>query len=143
MRLMKHLALAVLAVGLFGAAARADDLEGTWKIESGVRNGEKVDKDKLDPVTVEVTKDKITLTDKKNDSKFVMTYKTKEGKPTGIDITIVEGPVKDVSAKGIVEVKGDTMKLCYHPMGGDAPKTFESKADSQLHFFTLKREKKQ
>jgi uncharacterized protein (TIGR03067 family) len=142
MRLVTHFALAVFTVGLLGGIARADDVLGTWKIESGVRNGEKIDKEKLEPVTVEITKEKITLTDKKNDAKFVMTYKTKDGKPKGIEITIIEGPVKDVSAKGIFELKDDTLKLCYHPMGGDAPTTFESKADSQLFLFTLKREKK-
>lgn len=141
MRWLSTLAVAILALGL-GSAARADEgLVGKWKIESGVRDGNKIDKEKIEKVEIEITKDKITLEDKKESSKFVMTYKTKDGKPKGIEITIVEGPVKDVSAKGIFEVKDDTLKLCYHSMGGDAPTAFESKADSGVFMFTLKKAK--
>jgi uncharacterized protein (TIGR03067 family) len=137
--------LAALAICCWlGAAARADDLSGKWKIEGGVRNGEKIDKEKVEKVDIEVTKDKITLTDKRmeNENKFVMTYKTKEGKPNSIEMTIIEGPIKDISAKGIYELKGDTLKLCYNANpGGDAPTAFESKADSQVFLWTLKKAK--
>ena len=43
---------------------------------------------------------------------------------------------------GIIELKGDDLKICYAPMDSEAPKTFEAKEGSKLHLFTLKRVKK-
>jgi hypothetical protein len=43
-------------------------------------------------------------------------------------------------AKGIIEVKGDDLKLCY-TTEGDAPKNFEAKEGSNAHSFVLKRSK--
>jgi uncharacterized protein (TIGR03067 family) len=136
-------ALALLTwIGMESRGRAEDGLAGKWKIESGTRNGDKIDKEKFEKVEVEFTKDKINLEDKKENNKFVMTYKTHDNaKPNSIEMTIVEGPVKDVSAKGIYELKGNTLRLCYNAMGGDAPKAFESKPDSQNFLFTLKRAK--
>ena len=137
--------LAALALCCWlGGAAQADDLSGKWKIESGVKNGNKIEAKDVEKVDIEVTKDKITLSDKRmeNENKFVMTYKTKEGKPNSIEMTIIDGPVKDISAKGIYELKGDTLRLCYSANpGSDAPTAFESKADSQVFLWTLKKVK--
>ena len=135
---------ALVMVGWLAIAARADDLTGTWKLEGGIKNGNKIDAKELEKVGVEATKDKITLTDKRMESenKFVISYKTKEGKPNSIEMTIIDGPVKDISAKGIYELKGDTLKLCYSANpGADAPTAFESKADSQVFLWTLKKVK--
>ena len=44
---------------------------------------------------------------------------------------------KGAKAKGIVTVDGDTLKLAYHPMGGDRPTKFESAKDSGVFYFTL------
>lgn len=141
MRYVKHMAWAVVSLALLGGTAWADDLTGTWKIDAGVKNGEKLEKEKLEPVTVDVTKDKITLTNSKENAKFLLSYTAKDGK---VEMTIDEGPegAKGMKAKGIVEVKDDTMKLCYS-LGGEAPTKFESKADSNTFFFTLKKEKKE
>ena len=44
-------------------------------------------------------------------------------------------------AKGIIVLDGDTLKLCYNPMGGDRPTAFESTADNKNHLIVLKRAK--
>ena len=140
MRVVKGFVLTVLSLGLLCSPITAgDDLTGTWKIESGMKNGDKVEKENLEPVTVEVTKDKITLNDSKNNRKFVLSYTAKDGK---IEMTIDEGPenAKGMKAKGIFEQKDDTMKLCYS-IQGEAPTKFESKADSGVFLFTLKKKK--
>ncbi len=41
----------------------------------------------------------------------------------------------------IVTRKGDELKLCYRPEGGDRPKTFQSKAGSKLVMIVFKRVK--
>ena len=140
MRCLKVIALTLLSLALAACpVAAGDDLTGTWKIDSGVKNGEKIEKDKLDPVTVEVTKDKITLTNSKENAKFLLSYTAKDGK---IEMTIDDGPegAKGMKAKGIYELKDDTLKLCYS-IQGDAPTKFESKADSGVFLFTLKKKK--
>lgn len=136
---------ALLMVCWIGSAVQADEgLVGKWKIESGVKNGTKIEGKDVEKVAIEVTKDKITLSDKRmeNENKFVISYKTKEGKPNSIEMTIIDGPVKDISAKGIYELKGDTLKLCYNANpGADAPTAFESKADSMVFLWILKKVK--
>jgi uncharacterized protein (TIGR03067 family) len=74
-----------------------------------------------------------------------MPYKVDATKsPAAIDFTIDEAPVQEAvgsKAKGIVALDGDTLKLCYNPMGGDRPTKFESTADNKNHLIVLKRAK--
>ncbi len=55
---------------------------------------------------------------------------------------ITEGPAGQGSkSHGIIELKGDGLKLCYPAMGGKAPTEFAAKKDSGLHYFVLNRKK--
>jgi uncharacterized protein (TIGR03067 family) len=138
----------LVLVGQFGAGDKGKDdkfdaakLVGKWKYVSGVKNGEKYDEEHLKKQDVEISKDKFTLNT--GEAIFVMKYEldTKQ-KPVIIKLEITDGPFGvGAKAKGIIELKGDEFKLCYDPMDGDAPKTFESKEGSKVHLFTLKRAK--
>ena len=131
------------------AVTRADDkskldpekLIGTWSYVSGERNGEKSDVDRLKKGSVTVTKETFTL--KSEEATFVMKYTLDTKKsPCAIEIEISEGPQGQGSkSKGIIELNGDEMKLCYVAMEGDAPKEFAAKKDSGHHYFVLKRKK--
>jgi uncharacterized protein (TIGR03067 family) len=116
-------------------------LAGDWKFVSGVKSGEKMSEDNLKKLKCSLTKETFVL--ENEGGKFVMKYELDTKKtPVGIKIEITEGPVGVGSkTEGIIELKGDTMKLCYAAMGGDAPKTFEAKKDTDIHFFELKRSK--
>ena len=46
-----------------------------------------------------------------------------------------------MTAEGIIELKGDELRVCYAAMGGPAPQAFESKQGSMHHLLTLKRAK--
>jgi uncharacterized protein (TIGR03067 family) len=114
---------------------------GDWTYESGVRAGEKIDKERL-AGTVKITKDKLTLPSG-TEKDFVMAYKLdKKANPVTIDMEIKDGPVQEGKAKGILMMEGDRLKICYHPMGGDRPKKFESTKDNGAFFFVLKKKEK-
>lgn len=117
----------------------AAKLVGKWQYVSGVKNGEKIAEENLkDPVTI--TKDKITL---KGKELFVFKYTIDAAKkPVAIELEMLESPFgAGAKAAGIIELKGDELRLCYAAMGGAAPKDFEAKKDSTAHLFVLKRAK--
>jgi len=61
--------------------------------------------------------------------------------PVGLSMTMTESPFgPGATAQGIVEVKGDELKICY-AAEGEAPKKFEAKEGSNHHLFILKRSK--
>jgi uncharacterized protein (TIGR03067 family) len=142
----------LLACGVFSLVlvpVRADEqgkldpakLIGTWTYVSGEKDGEKVNEDNLKAGSVIITKDTITL--KSEQGEFVLKYKLDTEKhPCAIAMEITEGPAGQGSkADGIIELKGDDLKICYSPMGGKTPTEFASKKDSGLHYFVLKRKK--
>lgn len=137
-----------LAALAFGVAGAGDDkkfdatkLVGEWKYAEATKKGEKLDADKLKKETVTITKENLTI---QGEAKFVMKYELDTAKkPVGVKFTITESPFgAGMTANGIIELNGDTLKICYDAEGGAAPKTFESKADSKHHYFVLKRVKK-
>lgn len=117
----------------------ASKIEGTWKIVSGIKYGEKVEAKSLEG-TVIITKDLITI--KGGDMTHEMTYKL-DTKTTPVSITMTgkEGPAKDMTAEGIIELKGEQLKLCYGFPGEKRPTAFESKKDDKNLCFVMKKAK--
>jgi uncharacterized protein (TIGR03067 family) len=151
-RTMRWLACCCLCVGFLAAGslvaadkegeAKLDPakLVGTYTYAMGVKDGEKLGADHFKGQKVIITKDTFTL---EGDQKFVMKYEidTKK-KPATIKFTMTESPFgAGAMAEGVIEMNGDELQLCYAPMGGEAPKTFESKAGSKFHCFLLKKNK--
>lgn len=136
-----------LALGLaacLGLAANAQDkkdapkIEGTWTLVSGKKMGTDVD-DMSKKAKYIIGKDKITIDG--GDGKFVMGYKLDPKNPMNIDMEILEGPiegVKGMKAQGIIEVKGDDLKLAYSTEKDMRPKDFAGKDGNA---FTFKRAK--
>lgn len=134
----------VLAVGLalcLGLTTRADDkidLTGKYTVVSGKKNGADID-EKAKKATYTATADSFTIAG--GDQKFVISYKLKPGTtPVEIDMSIAEGPdgTKGTIAVGIVEVKGDTLKLAYSLDKEKRPKNFDAK---EGYFIELKKAK--
>jgi uncharacterized protein (TIGR03067 family) len=116
----------------------AAKLVGDWTYVSGMKAGDKVEKDRLEG-KVTFTKDRITIP-AGGDMKFVMAYKLDtKASPATIEMEIKEGPVNEGKARGIIAIEGEQLKLCYHPTGGDRPKKFESTKDNGAFYFVLKR----
>ena len=118
----------------------ATKMVGTWNYVSGEKNGEKLDKDHFKDSKVTITKETITLDGPQG--KFVIKYTLETKKsPVGLSMTMTESPFgAGATAQGIVEVKGDELKICY-AAEGEAPKKFEAKEGSNHHLFILKRSK--
>ena len=131
------------AIGRSDEKAKFDPakLVGTWKFVSGEKEGVKSAEEALKG-KVEITKDGIKII-ASEDMVFVMKYKLDtDAKPIGITIEGTEGPVKDQTVKGIIELEGDTLKLAYGLPGEPAPKEFKTKEGSKSNSFVMKREKK-
>lgn len=145
----------VLGLGLaFFSAATAEDkkdekkpldpakLVGKWSITEGLKGGEKIGDDAKKGV-IEFTKDKISL--KAADAEFEFAYTVDvKAIPAGVDLEILkpEG-FKGAKAKGIIKLEDGKATLCYHPMGGDRPKKFESTRDNGNYLFMMKAAKKE
>lgn len=113
---------------------------GVWNFISGKKDGEATDTNRYDGMTVEITKDMLTL---KGQETFEMEYELdSKADPATIQLTITKGPFGEgEKAKGILKLKKNQLSICYNPTG-DAPKTFESKAGSGHFLFELKRSEK-
>jgi len=148
---MKTLIAFVVGLGLVGFAstAWADDkkdekgdapkLSGKYTLVSGKKNDKPIDEDSKKG-EYDFGPEKITI--KGNGITFVMGYKlVSKANPAEIDMEILEGPegTKGSKAAGIVEVKGDTLKLAYS-MDKDKddkikrPKTFDGKEGFVFEF---------
>ena len=133
---MKRFGMLALVLGLAALSGGfADDkkdekfdaskITGTWVITSGTKYGEAVDK-KSTEGTIVIDKEKIQI--KEGDTvAHEMTYKIDaKHSPAHIDMKGTVGPAKDLSAEGIIELSGDTLKLCYSFPGEKRPAKFES-----------------
>ncbi len=146
---MKLYGITLSLLVLFGISTAAEKdapkfdaakLEGKWKITSGIKYGEKLG-DKAIGGVITIEKGKITIKDET--MTHVMTFKVDGSKsPVEIDMTGVEGPAKDLKSEGLIELKGDELKLVYSFPGEKRPTAFESKKESKVLFFTLKKEAK-
>jgi uncharacterized protein (TIGR03067 family) len=116
-------------------------LVGIWSYVSGEEDGKKKTADDLKGGTVEITKETISL--KSDEATYVIKYTLDTKKsPVRISMEITKGPQGEgQKAEGIIELKDDQLKICYAPMGGEAPKEFSAKEGSKLHLFVLKKKK--
>jgi uncharacterized protein (TIGR03067 family) len=143
-----------IAIGLTGllmtagwAVAREDKggpmkLTGDYTIVAGEREGQKEASEHIQGTAVSFTDDTVTVTDKDKKETYVATYKIDAGKsPKVITMTEKTGPTKGEQARGLIEKRGDTVKLIYALPGGDMPTGFEKTKDKQL-MFVLKRNQK-
>jgi uncharacterized protein (TIGR03067 family) len=126
-----------------GSPLWADDLkamQGKWSIEKAELNGEAVNPEDLKDILVTITGERYELLIK--DTKDAGTLKLDETqKPKAMDGTDTEGDDVGKVTKSIYEISGDTLRVCYSLAGGDRPKEFVTKPDSQLLLVTYKREK--
>jgi uncharacterized protein (TIGR03067 family) len=139
MRITIGLAACILLVGADDKQKKeSDPLTGTWKVVSLVADGQESDRAKG---TLFVYKDG-TVTRKSPRGEQKSTYKLDTSKkPATIDMTAQGGQRDGMTSKGILEVKGDDLKLCIAFMpDAERPKAFASEAGSGNVLIVLKKD---
>lgn len=131
MILLPALAAALLAV------PQTPDLSGTYRIISGEKNGAPEPQANIEDTVVEITRDRIVVTDRDKQETFSASY-TLDATQTPWRITMVSrrAPEENVEAQGLIEKKGDTVRLIYALPGGETPTEF--KTGPQQLLFVLK-----
>jgi uncharacterized protein (TIGR03067 family) len=113
----------------------APRIEGDWIVESfeGPKDGPP------GAITFRITDSKISIIEAKRDKPEEASYTVDLKKnPATIDIRPGRGQ-KDQVVLGIIEIKGDTMKLCFTKEGGERPKEFKGDAANGVMLINLKR----
>ena len=124
-----------------GAGGRAGKLVGTYAIVSGEKDGMETPDQRVKGTTVRITEDAIVVTDKDSKQTYAATYKLDTGKkPWTITMTSAASPEKGQTVRGLVERKGDTIRLIYALPGGTVPTSFKTKEKQMM--FILKEMKK-
>jgi uncharacterized protein (TIGR03067 family) len=142
MRLVVGFAL-MAALAAAGESAGGDKvktkLEGKWQVVSSVNNGNE-DADAKEHSVVITGKSFVVK--KGDEAIFKGDLKADDKKkPAQVDFHFTMGPpeLEDKTAKGIYELKGDTLRICLSNPGEDRPAEFTSAEGSMRHLVTLKR----
>jgi uncharacterized protein (TIGR03067 family) len=147
---MNRITLCVAAVLALAGVAPADEpqkandggapaeLLGGYTIVGGERFGEKIAAERVEGTTVRIAKDGIVVLDKEKKEVYAQTYTIDASKkPWSITmkskITPYSKDGKEMVAKGLIEKKGDTVRLIYALPGGETPSGFKTK-EKQLMF---------
>ncbi len=145
---MKRIVTAMFGLGMIGflghfapaqdKKADAPKLEGKYALVAGKKEGKAID-DEAKKGGYTFTADKVTI--EGMGLKFVMGYKLDaKATPVQINMEILEGPdgTKGTKAQGIIEAKGNTVKLAYSIEKDKRPKDFTGEKD---FYFELKKVK--
>jgi uncharacterized protein (TIGR03067 family) len=117
----------------------AEKIQGTWKVVSLERGGEKGPEEMVKNAKFVIADGLITIKEPKREEKA--SFKLDPTKnPKTMDITPEKG--KEGVALGIYELKGDTLKFCFSKPGGARPTEFASKAGTEQVLIVLERDKK-
>ncbi len=151
---MRLHALLIMVTGCLIEATGAQDdkldqdmkkLQGTWKTVAVVVEGKTIEAPSR-TATVTIKGDKYTVTYPPSESGETKvsesTFKIDPGKkPREINFTAAVGPDKERPSRGIYELEGDTLKICFNPdKDGERPTGFTTEAGSRLRSIVLERE---
>lgn len=140
-----HKILSIIACGLLASTLPAEEkavkldaksLEGKYTITKGEHDGKALPPDHFKGSVVTFTKSKIYGTDK-NTKEFFSAEYTLDTSSSPAMIKMTGTAPKKEKSDGIIEMSGDTIRLCYALPGGETPKKFEGGVKQNC--FTLKR----
>lgn len=113
-------------------------LVGNYRIVAGERNGEKIEADRLQGISVRIAKNAITTLDRQEKEIYVATYEIDANKrPYRLLMTAQVTPMegnggKGTKAAGLIDFDGETIKLIYALPGGESPTEFRAGEKQQM-----------
>ncbi len=121
------------------AKSETDKLQGSWEITSAQMAGKEPEGDEGD----QIKKNKMVFTGNKVKLKHEVEYTIDPStKPKQIDLKVDDGPENERGTwKGIYELKGDELTLCFAMPNRDRPGEFVSKEGELIMLMKLKRAK--
>jgi len=136
--LLSALLVAAQAVGekpeQAGSKLKASELVGGYTIISGERFGLKEPEERIKGSTVRFSDDRVVVTDKDKKEVYGAAYELEPGEgATRIKMTSKLGSQEGEVARGLIEKKGDEIRLIYALPGGQEPTEFKTK-EKQLMF---------
>jgi uncharacterized protein (TIGR03067 family) len=150
---MKRCALLVLGVGLLVAVAEGGKkdpklviedrkkLQGEWTLVEGFMNGGAIPEKDLKEFKLTFKGDRFTL--QVGDKTYVIPCELDPSqKPKAIDARPADGAFKGKTLRGIYQVAGDALKMCFANPDKDRPTEFTSRGKSIHILMVLKRSKK-
>jgi uncharacterized protein (TIGR03067 family) len=115
---------------------------GDWKIVAGEKAGQKEPAERIEGTKVRIAQDTILVMDQKDRRVYLVKYEVNGDKqPHSIKMTVLEGPLQGTTARGVIELKEDTLKLCYSPDGENVPTRFATAKGVNQLLFVMKRTK--
>jgi uncharacterized protein (TIGR03067 family) len=114
-------------------------LQGTWQVQSATRNGNDMPAGDVAKVKMTFDGTNVALTTPEGKQERATIRLDAGKKPSSIDI---KPPRDDKPSRGIYELDGDTLKLCFSRQGGERPTEFASRKGSFTTLIVLKRVKK-
>jgi len=136
--LVSALLVAAQAVGdkpaQAGSGLKASELVGGYTIVSGEKFGTEEPEERIKGSTVRFSDDRVVVTDKDKKEVYGATYELEPGEgKTRIKMTSKLGSKEGEVARGLIEKKGDEIRLIYALPGGEEPTEFKTK-EKQLMF---------
>jgi len=133
------IACAVTTLGQAGGDDASKELQGTWKIVSIIKEGDRVPEAevKKTSIVVEKSKYKIVEGDKVLASGDIAVDVV--ANPWRIKLVPRKGADKDETFLGIYEIGFNKLRLCVAPVGKDYPTSFSSTAENKCSFYSLER----
>jgi len=116
------------------------DENGTWVPEDGMSAGKKLTDNQLANIKLLLRDGKYTTIVGEDKEEGIYKVDTSKS-PHPIDIEASMGPNKGKKIPAIVELKGDTMRVCYNPEGAERPKDFVSTEENKFLLISYKRAK--
>jgi uncharacterized protein (TIGR03067 family) len=115
-------------------------LEGTWSMQEGELGGTRLPEQATKAIRLVLAGNRYTVTTSEGADEGNVRLVPDE-KPSAMDIAGTKGPNQGKTFPAIYELKDDTLKICYDLAGKQRPKTFETKAGTQLFLATYRRVK--
>jgi uncharacterized protein (TIGR03067 family) len=133
--------LLVCPVVAYQATGDLNKMAGTWEAKRYLADGKEWSPEELATMKLIIKStgaNELIL----GKEKLFGTYKLDEStSPKKIDITLTQGPDKGKKKLGIYDVKGDTLRFCVGPIGGERPKEFIGKPKADVWMEEWKRVK--